>query len=125
MQIEARKHVRYKVKDGTLAALSLPGKLRLTIGRVLDISENGVAFLHTDEIASAADKAELALLGYGLSQTPDLKFPARFIYRRKLDNGYRSGFEFTDLSKDQVSRLISFIQSNASILSNMELAQPT
>ncbi len=114
MQFETRRYVRYKVKVGTLAALSVPGKLKLTIGPVLDISQGGLALMHTDEMAADPDKAELVLLGHGESKISDLKFPARFIYRQKLEKGYRSGFEFKDLSDDQISLLASFIEGNSS-----------
>ncbi len=120
MQLETRRHVRYKVKDGTLAALSVPGKLKLTIGPVLDISKGGLALMHTDEISAEPEKAELVLLGHDESKTSELRFPARFIYRQKLQKGYRSGFEFKNLSGDQISLLASFIESNSSSAISVE-----
>jgi c-di-GMP-binding flagellar brake protein YcgR len=112
MHREARRHVRYKVKGGMLAALPVPGTLKVIVGQIIDISENGLALGHKDEITRPLGKAELILMGHERSEDPTFEIPARLIYEKEHGEGYRSGFQFGDLSQWQVSQLASFIQSN-------------
>ncbi len=112
MSREARRHVRYKMKDGMLAALPLPGTLKVIVGQIMDISKNGVALRHKDKIARPLSKAELILMGHEQSEEPAFEIPARLVYEKEQGEGYRSGFEFGDLSQGQILQLASFIQSN-------------
>jgi hypothetical protein len=68
MHREARRHVRYKMKDGMLAVLPLPGTLKTIVGQILDISESGLALRHKDEIPMPMSKAELVLMGHEQSE---------------------------------------------------------
>jgi c-di-GMP-binding flagellar brake protein YcgR len=112
MQREVRQHVRYKMKDGMLAVLPLPGTLKAIVGQIIDISESGLALWHKDEIARSLSKAELILMGHEQSEDPTFEIPARLVYEQEQGEGYRSGFQFADLSQGQMSQLASFIQSN-------------
>ena len=109
---EARRHVRYKIKEGMLAAFSLPGTLKIVVGHIIDISESGLALRHRDEITRPLSKAELILMGHERSGEPAFEIPAKLVYEQEQDEGYRSGFQFGDLSQGQVSQLASFIRSN-------------
>ncbi len=112
MSFQVREHVRYKMKDGKLAALPVPGTLKVIIGRIIDISENGLPLWHKDEIATAVNKADLVLMGHEHSDDPVFEVPARLVYEKDLGGAYRSGFQFGDLSQTQTSQLASFILSN-------------
>lgn len=109
---ELRQHVRYKMKDGLLAALPVPGKLKIIVGQIINISENGLALRHKDQIATPIDRAELLLMGHERPDGSVLEIPARLIYEKDVGEAYRSGFQFGDLSQGQTSQLASFIQSN-------------
>jgi c-di-GMP-binding flagellar brake protein YcgR len=109
---EARRHVRYRIKEGMLAAFSLPGTLKIVVGHIIDISESGLALRHRDEITRSLSKAELILMGHERSGEPAFEIPAKLVYEQEQDEGYRSGFQFGDLSQGQVSQLASFIRSN-------------
>ena len=112
MNIEARKHLRFRMKDGILAALTVAGTIMLTVGQIRDMSADGLTVIHTDEVPIAPGMADMLLLGYGGSQAPDLNIPARFIHQKNTENGFRYGFEFGDLSREQRTRVSAFIQSN-------------
>ncbi len=112
MHREVRRHVRHKMKDGMLAVLPLPGTLKVIVGQIIDISENGLALRHKDEIAMSLGKAELILMGHEHSEGPTFEIPARLVYEQEQREGYRSGFQFGDLSQGQMSALASFIHSN-------------
>ena len=84
MSFEAREHVRYKMKDGILAALPVPGTLKVIIGRIIDISVNGLALSHEDEIATSLNGAELVLMGREQFDKPVFEVPARLVYERIL-----------------------------------------
>jgi hypothetical protein len=112
MSFEAREHVRYRMKDGILAALPVPGTLKVIIGQIIDISENGLAISHEDEIAKNLNGAELVLMGHEQFDNPVFEVPARLVYEKDLGGDYRSGFQFGALSNSQTSRLASFIQCN-------------
>jgi c-di-GMP-binding flagellar brake protein YcgR len=109
---ETRRHVRFKIKSGMLAALSLPGTLRVIVGHIVDISESGLALRHKDEITRPLSKTELILMGHEHSEEPTFEIPAMLVYEQEQGEGYRSGFQFGDLSQGQISQLASFIQSN-------------
>jgi c-di-GMP-binding flagellar brake protein YcgR len=109
---EGRRHVRYKIKSGTLAALPLPGTLKVIVGQIIDMSEGGLALKHKDEITKPLNNVEIILMGHEQSGGPAFELPARFVYELEQGEDYRSGFQFGDLSKGQISRLDSFIQSN-------------
>jgi len=110
--LEARRHVRYKVKAGMLAALSVPGTLKVIVGQIINISENGLALRHKDGIKRSLVKAELILMGHEQSEEPAFEVPVRLVYEQEQGEGYRSGFQFSELSQRQMSKLASFIQSN-------------
>ena|SRR5208282_2516751 len=112
MTSEARKHVRYALKEGILAALSLPGTLQLIIGQIIDVSESGLALRHGDQIATTAPTAELFLIGRERLEDSEFNVTARLVYDQDLGTGHRSGFEFRDLTENQASRLASFIRFN-------------
>jgi c-di-GMP-binding flagellar brake protein YcgR len=112
MHHELRQHVRYKMKHGMLAVLPLPGKIKVIVGQIVDISESGLALRHTDEIAMSLGKTELILMGHEESEDPTFEIPARLVYEKEQAEGYRSGFQFDDLSGEQMSQLAYFIQSN-------------
>lgn len=112
MSFEAREHVRYKMKDGILAALPVPGTLKVIIGRIIDISVNGLALSHEDEIATSLNGAELVLMGREQFGKPVFEVPARLVYEKDLGGDYRSGFQFGALSHSQTCRLASFIECN-------------
>lgn len=109
---EARRKIRYKMKKGMLAALSVPGTLKVIIGQIIDISEAGLALRHGDEISSELNEAGLMLMGHEQSEEPVIEIPARLVYEQELEGGYRSGFQFAELSQGQISRLTTFIESN-------------
>jgi hypothetical protein len=110
---DARRKVRYKMRDGMLAALPLPGTLKVIVGQIVDISENGLALRHKDEIARPLTQAEIILMGHEHSEEPAFEIPARLVYEKEQGEGYRSGFQFGALSQGQMSQLTSFIKSNA------------
>ncbi len=112
MHCEARQHVRYKMKEGMLAALPVPGTLKVIVGQILDISEKGLALRHKDEIAIGPEIAGLLLMGHERSAVDAFEIPAKLVYEREQEEGYRSGFQFDDLSQGQISQLASFIESN-------------
>jgi c-di-GMP-binding flagellar brake protein YcgR len=112
MHHELRQHVRYKMKEGMLALLPLPGQIRVIVGQIIDISESGLALRHTDEIAMSLSKTELILMGHEESEDPTFEIPARLVYEQEQAEGYRSGFQFDDLSQEQRAQLDFFIQSN-------------
>ncbi len=112
MSFEAREYVRYKMKYGILAALPVPGTLKVVIGEIIDISANGLALSHEDEITTSHKGAELVLMGQEQFDNPAFEVPARLVYEKDLGEAYRSGFQFGALSQSQTSRLASFIQSN-------------
>ena len=112
MRPDARQHVRYKVKDGILAVLPLPGKFTSIVGHIIDISESGLALRHTDEIPAPLKNADLILMGHEDPKDPTPQIPARLIYEKEQGGGYRSGFQFDGLSRRQMSQLACFIQSN-------------
>ncbi len=112
MSFEARRHIRYKMRDGMLAALPVPGTLKVIVGQIMNMSENGLAIRHKDRIAMKLNKAELVLMGHERPDDPMLEIPARLVYEKNLGEGYRSGFQFGELSQGQTSQLASFIQSN-------------
>ncbi len=112
MSFQTREHFRYKMKDGILAALPVPGTLRVIIGQIIDISEKGVALSHKDEIATSLNGAELVLMGHEQPDNPVFEVPARLVYEKELGEAYRSGFQFGALSRSQTSRLATFIQFN-------------
>ena len=112
MSFESREHVRYKTRDGILAALPVPGTLKVIVGQIIDISENGLALSHKDEIATSLNDGGLVLMGHEQFDNPLFEVPARLVYEKNLGEAYRSGFQFGVLSHSQTSRLASFIQSN-------------
>ncbi len=112
MNLEARQHVRYRLKKGMLAALPVHGTLKVIVGQILDISENGLALRHKDEISIGRKEAGLLLMGHEQSQAPAFEIPVTIVYEREQEEGYRSGFRFSDLSQGQMSRLTAFIRSN-------------
>src|SRR5208283_678108 len=112
VSFQTREHIRYKMKGGILAALPVPGTLKVIIGQIIDISENGVALSHKDEIATSLNGAELVLMGHEQPDNPVFEVPARLVYEKELGGAYRSGFQFGALSRSQASRLASFIQFN-------------
>ncbi|MHC1728986.1 MAG: PilZ domain-containing protein [Syntrophobacteraceae bacterium] len=112
MHREVRQHVRYKMKDGMLAVLHLPGTLKTIVGQILDISEGGLALRHKDQIAMSLTRAELILMGHEQSEDPTFDIHARLVYEQEQGENYRSGFQFGDLSPGQMSQLRFFIQSN-------------
>ena len=112
MSFESREHIQYKMKDGILAALPVPGTLKVIVGQIIDISENGSAFSHKYEIATSLNGGELVLMGHEQSDKPVFGVPARLVYEKELGETYRSGFQFGALSQSQTSRLASFLQSN-------------
>ncbi|MGA2223983.1 MAG: PilZ domain-containing protein [Syntrophobacteraceae bacterium] len=112
MSFQTREHIRYKMKDGILAALPVPGTLKVIIGQIIDISEKGVALSHKDEITTSLNGAELVLMGHEQPDKPVFGVPARLVYEKELGETYRSGFQFGALSQSQTSRLASFLQSN-------------
>jgi c-di-GMP-binding flagellar brake protein YcgR len=95
-----------------LAALSLPGTLKVIVGQIVDISESGLALRHKDEIARPLSKAEIILMGHEHSEEPAFEIPARLVYEKELGEDYRSGFQFGNLSQGQILQLESFIKSN-------------
>jgi c-di-GMP-binding flagellar brake protein YcgR len=112
MEQEIRQHVRYKMRDGMLAVLPLPGTLKAIVGQIIDISESGLALRHKDEIAMPLSKADLILMGHEQSEDPTFEISARLVYEQEQGGNYRSGFQFGDLSQGQMSQLVAFIQSN-------------
>ena len=112
MTFEARQNVRYKMKDGILAALHVPGTLKVIIGQMVDISENGLALRHKDKIGTVLGKAELVMMGHEQPDYPVFEFPARLVYEKDIGGAFRSGFQFGDLSQSQTYQLASFIESN-------------
>lgn len=88
MHCEVRRYVRHKMKGGMLAALPLPGTLKVIVGQIIDISESGLALRHKDEIAMSLNKAELILMGYEQSEEPTLEIPARLVYEQQQGEGY-------------------------------------
>jgi c-di-GMP-binding flagellar brake protein YcgR len=100
------------MKDGMLAVLPLPGKIRTIVGQIIDISESGLALRHADEIPMPMKKADLILMGHEQLEDPTLEISARLIYEKEQGEGFRSGFQFDDLSGEQMSQLACFIQSN-------------
>ena len=85
MHREVRRHVRHKMKDGMLAVLPLPGTLKVIVGQIIDISENGLALRHKDEIAMSLGKAELILMGHEHSEGPTFEIPARLVYEQEQE----------------------------------------
>ena len=116
MSLKTREHVRYRMKDGILAALPVPGTLKVIIGQIIDISENGLALRHKDEIGTALNKAELVLMGHEQDDYPAFEIPARLVYEKDIGGAFRSGFQFSDLSHRQTSQLTSFIESNIELI---------
>ena len=112
MHRDQRQHVRYKMKDGMLAVVALPGTIKTIVGQIIDISKSGLALRHNDEIAMSLSKAELILMGHEDSEDAAFEIPARLVYEKEQSEGYRSGFQFADLSQGQMLQLASFIQSN-------------
>jgi len=112
MTRESRRYARYKMKAGMLAALSLPGTLKVIVGQIIDISANGLALRHKDRIARPLSSAELILMGHEQSEDPAFEIPVRLVYEQEQEEGYRSGFQFGDLSQGQIAQLTSFIRSN-------------
>ena len=112
MHRDLRRHPRYKMKNGMLALLPLPGQIRVIVGQIIDISKSGLALRHSDEISVSLGKAELILMGHEESEGPTLEIPARLVYEQEQAEGYRSGFQFDELSSEQMSQLNFFIRSN-------------
>jgi hypothetical protein len=100
------------MKDGILAALPVPGTLKVIIGQMIDISANGFALRHKDEIGTGVNKAGLVLMGHEQPEYPVFEFPARLVYEKDIGGAFRSGFQFGDLSRNQTSQLAYFIESN-------------
>jgi len=112
MNHDLRKQTRYRMRNGMLAVLPLPGQTRTIVGQIVDISESGLALKHTDEIAMSLNRAELILMGHEESVDPTFEIPARLVYEKEQGEGYRSGFRFDDLSREQMYQLSCFIRSN-------------
>ncbi len=112
MHPDIRGHVRYKMKNGMLAVLPLPGQFRSIVGHIVDISGSGLALRHTDEIPVHLKRGDLILMGHEDREDQVLEIPARLVYEKEQAEGYRSGFQFGELSSEQVSQLACFIQSN-------------
>ena len=112
MNKDVRRHPRYGIKGGMLVVLSVSVDNGSTAAEILDMSENGLALMHDDELAAVPDKAEILLIGPETSNESLLKIFASLIYQKKLEQGFRSGFEFIDLSRDETSWLQNFIKRN-------------
>ncbi len=112
MNKDVRRHPRYRIKGGMLVVLSVSANDGSTAAEILDISENGLALMHDDEVEAVPNRAEILLIGEETSNESLLKILASFVYQKELEQGFRSGFEFIGLSQDEASWLRNFIKRN-------------
>ena len=71
MCTELRKHRRFKLVEGALATLSVPGELFIRIGDILDISEGGLAFGYEGNGTWPREGFKVDLIGYPESDSFD------------------------------------------------------
>ena len=117
MDIEQRKYVRFSVQANTFAALR-NGFER--VGKVNDISENGVAFSYLIENIKAGSESDFSEVDIFLSETRFhlQKVPCKIVYVIQDPKSIvhniikcRCGLNFGNLSKSQ-SELLEFFLKN-------------
>ena len=112
--MERRKHKRYLAKKGAFAAVR---PLYVKIGRIIDISQGGLAFRYmvTDSQEDASDELDIFLIGnvFHLDRIPlriicDLKVSETPSPRSSRIR--RCGLQFGELTQDQMLQVDYFIQ---------------
>lgn len=128
MSFNQRRYPRYRVGDQSIAILAFSGQILLKVGKILDISEGGLAF-KTKNDKWPDEPCEVNLVGYEKQPNPrdELRevlhrkitverIPSKLVYSRsmntdscgtKMEN--RCGLQFGKLSEAQASALRHFI----------------
>ncbi|MGD9503741.1 MAG: PilZ domain-containing protein [Syntrophobacteraceae bacterium] len=123
MTNDMREHRRYRVREGVLAALCVPGDFFASVGWIVDISMGGLCLLSPESKVEQERILEIKLMGYEDSTVPIERFPSKVIYTKPMEpisvgpyTMNRHGFQFARLSGQQQVLLEDFILANANAL---------
>ena len=113
--VERREHERFEIPQGAYVTLGPGGRV---MGKIVDISESGIAFGYIDgvEPSMGSDELDIFFMDSSLSLR---KIPFTTVWNVEVPNEIRystepmrrSGVQFKGLKRDQVSELKSFIKS--------------
>jgi hypothetical protein len=113
--VERREHERFEVPQGAYVTLGPGGRV---LGKIVDISESGIAFGYIDgvEPSNNSDELDIFFMGssFSLRKVPfttiwNVEVPNEIRY--STESMRRSGVRFKRLKRDQASELKGFIES--------------
>ncbi len=119
MSAEKRKHPRFHVKYGALAALRKPGELMTKIGLVEDISEGGLGFAHVGKWEWPDGRMELEIAGHEMAAASMGRISCKLVHKDVVDidafdplETVHCGLQFEELSENQSAALKQIIKMN-------------
>ena len=114
--VERRKHIRYRAKEGALAAVR-PQYVK--IGQIIDISRGGLAFRYTvtDSQGNESHELDIFLIGevFHLNRVPFKIISDLRINKKSSPSSLRMrrcGVQFGELTQNQIHELEYFIRKH-------------